>query len=75
MFIYGVWPWKVSKWPWFWAEVAVKSWRNLATLFGKTVTYSNAFIQFVRFARVLEFASLQIILSYGQAWLALLYLI
>jgi hypothetical protein len=27
-----MWPWKVSKWPWFWAEVAVKAWRDLATL-------------------------------------------
>jgi hypothetical protein len=30
--IYMVWPWKVPKWPWFWAEVAVKAWRDLATL-------------------------------------------
>jgi hypothetical protein len=27
-----MWPWKVAKWPWFWAEVAVKAWRDLATL-------------------------------------------
>jgi hypothetical protein len=32
MCIYGMWPRKVSKWPWFWAEVAVKAWRDLATL-------------------------------------------
>jgi hypothetical protein len=32
MYIYGMWPWKVAKWPWFWAEVAVKAWRDLATL-------------------------------------------
>jgi hypothetical protein len=32
MYVYGVWPWKVPKWPWFWAEVAVKAWRDLATL-------------------------------------------
>jgi hypothetical protein len=32
MCIYGMWPWKVPKWPWFWAEVAVKAWRDLATL-------------------------------------------
>jgi hypothetical protein len=32
MYIYGMWPWKVPKWPWFWAEVAVKAWRDLATL-------------------------------------------
>jgi hypothetical protein len=32
MCIYGMWPWKVAKWPWFWAEVAVKAWRDLATL-------------------------------------------
>jgi hypothetical protein len=33
MSIYGMWPWKVPKWLWFWAEVAVKAWRDLATLF------------------------------------------
>jgi hypothetical protein len=27
-----MWPWKVPKWPWFWAEVAVKAWQDLATL-------------------------------------------
>jgi hypothetical protein len=27
-----MWPWKVPKWPWFWSEVAVKAWRDLATL-------------------------------------------
>jgi hypothetical protein len=27
-----MWLWKVSKWPWFWAEVAVKAWWDLATL-------------------------------------------
>jgi hypothetical protein len=32
MCIYGMWPWEVSKWPWFWPEVAVKAWRDLATL-------------------------------------------
>jgi hypothetical protein len=32
MCIYGMWPWNVAKWPWFWAEVAVKAWRDLATL-------------------------------------------
>jgi hypothetical protein len=32
MCINGMWPWKVPKWPWFWAEVAVKAWRDLATL-------------------------------------------
>jgi hypothetical protein len=32
MNIYGMWPWKVQKWLWFWAEVAVKAWRDLATL-------------------------------------------
>jgi hypothetical protein len=32
MYIYGMGPWKVLKWVWFWAEVAVKAWRNLATL-------------------------------------------
>jgi hypothetical protein len=34
MYIYGMWPWKVPKWPWFWAEVAVKACRDLATLIG-----------------------------------------
>jgi hypothetical protein len=29
---FRMWPWKVPKWPWFWAEVAVKAWRGLATL-------------------------------------------
>jgi hypothetical protein len=37
MHIYGMWPWKVPKWPWFWAEVAVKAWRDLATLPTATV--------------------------------------
>jgi hypothetical protein len=32
MYIFGMWPWKVPKWPWFWAEVAVKVWPDLATL-------------------------------------------
>jgi hypothetical protein len=32
MHIYCMWPWKVPKWPWFWAEVAVKAWRDMATL-------------------------------------------
>jgi hypothetical protein len=32
MYIYGMWPWKVPKSPWFWAEVAVKAWQDLATL-------------------------------------------
>jgi hypothetical protein len=32
MYIYGMWPWKVLKWSSFWAEVAVKAWRGLATL-------------------------------------------
>jgi hypothetical protein len=27
-----MWPWKVPKWPWFLAEVAVKPFRDLATL-------------------------------------------
>jgi hypothetical protein len=27
-----MWPWKVPKWPWFSAEVAVNPWRDLATL-------------------------------------------
>jgi hypothetical protein len=27
-----MWPWKVPKWPLFWAEVAVKARRGLATL-------------------------------------------
>ena len=26
------WPWEVSKWPWFWVKVAVKTPRYLATL-------------------------------------------
>jgi hypothetical protein len=30
MHVYGMWPWKVPKWPWFWAEVAVKALRDLA---------------------------------------------
>jgi hypothetical protein len=32
MYIYCKWPWKVLKWPWFGAEVAVKVWWDLATL-------------------------------------------
>jgi hypothetical protein len=32
MHFYGMKPWKVLKWPWFWAKVAVKAWRDLATL-------------------------------------------
>jgi hypothetical protein len=32
MNIYVMWPWKMPKWPWFWAEVAVKTGRDLATL-------------------------------------------
>jgi hypothetical protein len=32
MYIYGMWPWKVPKWPWFRDEVAVKAWPDLATL-------------------------------------------
>jgi hypothetical protein len=37
MYIYSiVCPWKVPKWPWFWAEMAVKARRDLATLI-KTV--------------------------------------
>jgi hypothetical protein len=28
----GMWPWKGPKWPWFLAEVAVKPFRDLATL-------------------------------------------
>jgi hypothetical protein len=32
MCIYGMWPWEVPKWPWFWPEVAVEAWRDLATL-------------------------------------------
>jgi hypothetical protein len=47
MHIYGMWPWKVPKWPWFWAEVAVKAWRDLATLkvtikSGSASTLTNA---------------------------------
>jgi hypothetical protein len=34
MCIYGTWPWEVPKWPWFWHEVAVKAFRDLATLCG-----------------------------------------
>jgi hypothetical protein len=37
MCIYGMWPWEVSKWPWFWPEVAVKTWPDLATLNCKPV--------------------------------------
>jgi hypothetical protein len=33
MCIYGMWPWKVPKWPWFWAEVAVKAWQDLSPVF------------------------------------------
>jgi hypothetical protein len=29
---YRMWPWKVPKWPWFSAEVAVNPWRDLVTL-------------------------------------------
>jgi hypothetical protein len=29
-----MWPWKVPKWPWFSAEVAVKPFWDLATLIG-----------------------------------------
>jgi hypothetical protein len=32
MYFYSLWPWKGQKWPWFWTEVAVKAWRDLATL-------------------------------------------
>jgi hypothetical protein len=32
MYIYGMWPWRVPKWLWFWSEVAVKAWQDLATL-------------------------------------------
>jgi hypothetical protein len=32
MHFYGMWPWKVLNWPWFWPKVAVKDWRDLATL-------------------------------------------
>jgi hypothetical protein len=32
MHIYGMWAWKVPKWPWFWAEVAVNALRDLAML-------------------------------------------
>jgi hypothetical protein len=32
MYIYSIWPWKVPKWPWFWAKVVVKAWRDLAKL-------------------------------------------
>jgi hypothetical protein len=32
MYIYGMWPWKVPKWSWIWAEVAAKVWWDLATL-------------------------------------------
>jgi hypothetical protein len=28
----GMWPWKVPKWPWFLAKVAVKPFRDLSTL-------------------------------------------
>jgi hypothetical protein len=34
--ISGMWPWKAPKWPWFWAELAVKAWRDLATLITST---------------------------------------
>jgi hypothetical protein len=45
MCIYGMWPWKVPKWPWFWAEVAVKAWRDLATLpFVRTLCDSNTLL-------------------------------
>jgi hypothetical protein len=30
--MYGMWTWKVLKWPWFLVEVAAKAWRDLATL-------------------------------------------
>jgi hypothetical protein len=30
--MFGMWPWKVSKWPWFLAEVAVQPFQDLATL-------------------------------------------
>jgi hypothetical protein len=43
MCIYGMWLWKVPKWPWFWAEVAVKAWRNLATLVAGTEPQKNHF--------------------------------
>jgi hypothetical protein len=42
MHIYGVWPWEVPKWPWFWAEVAVNAWRDLATLLALPI-YSNPY--------------------------------
>jgi hypothetical protein len=41
---YGMWPWKVPKWPWFWAEVAVKAWRDLATLCTNCGTIVSNFI-------------------------------
>jgi hypothetical protein len=36
-----MWPWKVQKWPWFWSEVAVKAWRDLATLNKSRIPYSE----------------------------------
>jgi hypothetical protein len=52
MCIYGMWPWKVPKWPWFWAEVAVNSWRDLATLLAIVVDKSILFY-FKYFIRIL----------------------
>jgi hypothetical protein len=47
MCIYGMWPWEVPKWPWFWLEVAVKAWLDLATLECTTVHYQYSRIPMV----------------------------
>jgi hypothetical protein len=42
MYIYDMWLWKVPKWLWFWSEVAVKAWRELATLTLSCAVYGKA---------------------------------
>jgi hypothetical protein len=46
MCIYGMWQGKVPKWPWFWAEVAVKARRDLATL---VKIYSSLWKEFLTY--------------------------
>jgi hypothetical protein len=58
MYIYDIWlymiycMWKVPKWPWFWAQVAVKAWQDLATLEIITVVCATVIpvVLLIRFA-------------------------
>jgi hypothetical protein len=44
----GMWPWKVPKWPWFLAEVAVKPFWDLATLLALCLSSTQSISQYLK---------------------------